>query len=291
VSDYKLFKVPVSSGELAVARWGGGAVAVVAVHGISASHLAWSSVAEHLDGITLVAPDLRGRGGSEGVSGPFGMATHARDILTVMDHLGQEQVVVAGHSMGAHVVLEVVSRAPERVAGAVLVDGGLTAPLPLGADIDHVLEATLGPALARLRRSFESREAYFAFWKEHPAFKETGCWNKHVEAYLAYDLTGAPPELRSRVSEQAVIEDGREILSGAGMEHLASVNCPVSLLRAPRGLLNQVEPQISDEVVARARRSLPSLEDEIVPDSNHYTLMFEDHAATAVALGIKRSAS
>jgi lipase len=290
VTDPELIEVPVSSGELTVARWGGGPVVVVAVHGISASHRAWSLVAEHLESLTLVAPDLRGRGGSEGVPGPFGMAPHARDVLTVIDHLGLEQVVVAGHSMGAHVVLEVASRAPERVAAAVLVDGGLAAPLPPGTDIDLLLEATLGPALARLRRSFESREAYFTFWKEHPAFKETGCWNPHVEAYLAYDLTGAPPELRSRVSEQAVTKDGREILSGTRLEHLASISCPVTLLRAPRGLLNQVEPQISDELVARARRSLPSLDDEIVHDSNHYTMMFEDHAATAVALAIQRSA-
>lgn len=283
-------KVPVSGGDLTIGRWGDGPVTVVAIHGISASHRAWSAVAEHLDGITLVAPDLRGRGASEGVPGPFGMAAHARDVVSVIDHIAQERVVVVGHSMGGYVVLELAAKLPDRVSAVVLVDGGLATAPPPGAAIDRLLEATLGPALVRLRRSFESRDAYFSFWKEHPAFKETGCWNEHVEAYLDYDLTGEPEDLRSRVSEEAVIEDGREVLSGGGAwNNLGAISCPVSLLRAPRGLLNQREPLISEALVKRARRSLAPLIDEIVPGCNHYTLMFEEHAAAAVGRGIERA--
>lgn len=288
MNDYALSKVPVPGGELTVARWGDGPVTVVAVHGISASHRAWSAVAEHLEHITLVAPDLRGRGASGSLPGPFGMAVHAQDVIAALDHMGLGEFVAAGHSMGGYVVLELAALAPERVSAVVLVDGGLGAPLPRGADIDRLLEAMLGPALARLRRSFESRDEYLDFWKEHPAFKETGCWNEHVEAYLDYDLTGEPGELRSRVSEEAVIEDGREVLSGAGAwNNLGAISCPVSLLRAPRGLLNQDEPLIADPLVVRARGKLPSLADQIVPDCNHYTLMFEDEAAAAVARAIQ----
>jgi hypothetical protein len=165
------------------------------------------------------------------------------------------------------------------------VDGGLSAPLEPGADPDRLLETMLGPALARLRRTFESRDAYLDFWKEHPAFKETGCWNEHVEAYLDYDLTGEAPELRSKVSEEAVIEDGREILRGGGAgDNLASLTCPVKLVRATRGLLNQEEPLISDSLVTRARRALrDGFEEQTIPDCNHYTLMFEKKAAASVA--------
>lgn len=291
MNDPELSQVPVSGGDLTVGRWGDGPISVVALHGISASHRAWSAVAEHLHGVTLVAPDLRGKGAGESLPGPFGMATHGRDALAVVNHLGLNQVVLVGHSMGGYVVLELAAKAPERVSSVVLVDGGLASASPPGADIDRLLEATLGPALARLRRGFESRDAYFSFWKEHPAFKETGCWNKHFEAYLDYDLTGEPPELRSRVSEEAVIEDGREVLSGAGAwNNLGAISCPVSLLRAPRGLLNQREPLISDALVTRARRTLAPLTDEIVPGCNHYTLMFDEHAAAAVGRGIERAA-
>ncbi|HEU4488302.1 MAG TPA: alpha/beta hydrolase, partial [Actinomycetota bacterium] len=219
-----------------------------------------------------------------------GMAVHARDALAAAGALGAERFVAAGHSMGGHVALEVARRAPERVSGVVLVDGGLSSPLEVGAEVDRLLETMLGPALARLRRTFESRGAYLDFWKEHPAFKETGCWNEHVEAYLDYDLTGEAPELRSRVSEEAVIEDGREILRNGGAGgNLASLTCPVKLVRAPRGLLNQPEPLISDSLVTLARRDLKDgFEEQTIPDCNHYTLMFEQKAAGSVAQAIEK---
>jgi pimeloyl-ACP methyl ester carboxylesterase len=289
LTEPELIAVEVSGGELTVARWGRGPILVVAVHGITASHRAWSLVAQLADNVTLLAPDLRGRGAGSSLPGPFGMAVHARDALAAADALGAERFVATGHSMGGHVVLELARRAPERVSGVVLVDGGLSAPLEPGSDPDRLLEAMLGPALARLRRTFESRDAYLDFWKGHPAFKETGCWNEHVEAYLDYDLTGEAPELRSRVSEEAVIEDGREVLRGGGSGNLAAISCPVSVVRAPRGLLNQNEPLISDALLSRGRRLREEgFEEQTVPDCNHYTLMFEDSKAASVARALEK---
>ena len=51
---------------------------------------------------------------------------------------------------------------------AVLVDGGLPLPVPPGADLDQVLAATLGPALERLDRTFESADAYVEFFRGVP---------------------------------------------------------------------------------------------------------------------------
>lgn len=289
MNEPELIMVEVFGGELTVARWGRGPIIVVAVHGITASHRAWSLIAQLAENVTLLAPDLRGRGAGASLPGPFGMAVHARDALAAAGALGAERFVAAGHSMGGHVALELARRAPERVSGVLLVDGGLSAPLRSGADPDRLLETMLGPALARLRRTFESRDAYLDFWKAHPAFKETGCWNEHVEAYLDYDLTGEAPELRSRVSEEAVIEDGREVLSGGAGGNLASLTCPVKLVRAPRGLLNQKEPLISDALVTRARGDLgDGFEEQTIPDCNHYTIMFEQQAAGSVAKALEK---
>ena len=284
--------VPVVGGELRVARWGSGGPVVVAVHGITASHVAWRAVAQHLDGITVLAPDLRGRGGSAHLSTPYGIASHARDVVSVLDHLGVEKAVAVGHSMGAHVVAELAAIRPERVTRLVLVDGGLPVPLPPGADPDELLEAVLGPALARLRRTFISREEYFSFWRGHPAFAETGCWNAHVEAYLDYDLAGSRPELTSRVSEAAVLADGRDLLVDDSLrDHLIEVACPVLLLRAPRGLLNQSSPQVADRVVDEWRSILPELTDEMVPDTNHYTLLLGDRGSKRIAQRILEGTS
>jgi lipase len=284
VIEPKLAEVPVEGGQLKVAQWGSGGPVAVAVHGITASHVAWRAVAQHLDGITVLAPDLRGRGGSAPLPGPYGMAAHARDVLAVLDRFGIDKTVAVGHSMGAHVVAELAAACSGRVARLVLVDGGLPVRLPAGTNADALLESILGPALARLRRSFGSRDEYFSFWREHPAFAETRCWNAHVEAYLDYDLTGSAPQLRSRVSEEAVIADGRDLLVNKSLRtHLREVACPVALLRAPRGLLNQPSPQVPDRVVAEWRRVLPDLVDDVVPDTNHYTLLVGDEGSKGVA--------
>jgi pimeloyl-ACP methyl ester carboxylesterase len=150
-------------------------------------------------------------------------------------------------------------------------------------DPDLALAATLGPALERLRQVFPSREAYRQFWRRHPAFTST--WTADVEAYVDYDLEEADGDFRSRVSEQAVRLDARELLVEVGdlRAALASIRCPIALFRAPRNLLDQPTPLIPDELVADWQQRLPDLTDTMVEGTNHYTLFFGDAGATALA--------
>jgi pimeloyl-ACP methyl ester carboxylesterase len=147
---YRERHVPLPGGTLFVGEWGpDDGVPVVAVHGITASHRAWAVVARLLPGHRLLAPDLRGRGGSNGLPAPSGMVRHAADVLAVLDAAGVERAVVAGHSMGGFVALAFAHRHPERVERLVLADGGLPLVLPEGVDVDTAVQVTLGPALAR----------------------------------------------------------------------------------------------------------------------------------------------
>ena len=74
------------------------------------------------------------------------MPSCAGDVLAVLDHLGWSRAVVVGHSWGASVALEAAASAPDRVAAAVLVDGGLWSLSALGPR-DRVREALIPPAL------------------------------------------------------------------------------------------------------------------------------------------------
>lgn len=65
--------VPVDGGKLHVGDWGGARPVVLALHGITASHVSWTGVAARLTGCRLVAPDLRGRGRSRDLLGPYGL--------------------------------------------------------------------------------------------------------------------------------------------------------------------------------------------------------------------------
>lgn len=284
----ELVSVPVEGGDLAVGVWEGEGPLVVAAHGITASHLGWSMVADALAGsVRLVAPDLRGRGASSGLPGPYGLHTHARDLVAVMDHFGVESTLIVGQSMGGYVAAVMTDDFPERVARVLMVDGGIPLPLPEGLTLDQVVEAVIGPARARLSMTFESREAYRDFWRSHPALAEW--WSPEVEAYVDYDLVGSPPEMRSRVSLEAVLEDSEDTLRDEGLRSVLSrTTAPVELLRAERGMLNQVPPLFPDELVSQHGGSVVDL--GAVPDTNHYTIIMSTHGAAAVADAIRKAA-
>ncbi|HWF15709.1 MAG TPA: alpha/beta hydrolase, partial [Acidimicrobiales bacterium] len=127
-------KVEVPAGRLHVTRFGPGSRAVLGIHGITASSMSMAVVARHLGAdATLVAPDLRGRGASAGLPGPYGMRAHAEDCAAVITELCEPPVVVLGHSMGAFVAVVLAATHPELVERLVLADGGLPLPLPEGA--------------------------------------------------------------------------------------------------------------------------------------------------------------
>ena len=260
------FRVSVDGGELAGGQWhaDAGGMPLVGIHGITANHVSWAMVAAALPGVRLIAPDLRGRGGSGGLPGPYAMAGHADDVARMLDGLGVERAVVAGHSMGAFVAVWMAERHPDRVERLVLIDGGL--PVPRTAD--------LGPARDRLRMTFASADDYLAFWHRHPALGPW--WNDAVEAYALYDLVGTPPELRSSVSEAAMSVNATEMDGSSGYaEALAGLTLPIAFVRAPRGLLN-TDPLYLPEEPAEWRGRLPWFEAFEADDVNHYTIVMTE---------------
>jgi len=131
---HTLREVQVRGGALCVAQAGSpleeARVVVLALHGITSSHMAFRATARKLaavPGLCLLAPDLRGRGRSA-LPGPYGFASHGADLLAVLDDAGVERVVVAGHSMGGYVAARLAADHPDRIGALVLVDGGLLVP-------------------------------------------------------------------------------------------------------------------------------------------------------------------
>jgi pimeloyl-ACP methyl ester carboxylesterase len=285
--------VPVAGGTLHVgvagADPGSGAPVVVLVHGITGSHRSWSPVVRALGpDVTVLAPDLRGRGASSGITGPFGMAAHAADVLALLDFCDVATAVVAGHSMGGYVTTRFAALAPDRISAAVLVDGGLPLPRPDGISPDDLLAAILGPALARLTMTFDSTEAYRAFWRAHPAFDGPDKWSDDVTDYVDYDLDPTAEVIRSRVREDAVRADGRDLLDGdTAAQSLEALKCPATLLWAPRGLLDDDRPLLPAPVIDAASGTLPQLVVQEVPDTNHYLILLRERDARPVAGAIR----
>jgi pimeloyl-ACP methyl ester carboxylesterase len=282
------FTVPVEGGDLLVTRFGTGPRTLLGIYGITASSISLRAVARRLGAeFTLVAPDLRGRGGSAHLPGPFGMRQHAADCAAIIHALDSRPVVVLGESMGAYVGVVLAAEHPDLVRRLILADGGLPLPLPPGlppeADPAQMTERLLGPAIQRLTMVFPSRNAYLDFWRQHPAF--THDWNDDVEAYLDYDLEPCEGGFRSRVRAAAARTDGVQHLAEPQLfsDSLTRIACPIHLVRAPRNLLNQPAPLLSDAVVAEWQARLPNLTVEMVSDVNHYSLMMGERGAGVLA--------
>jgi pimeloyl-ACP methyl ester carboxylesterase len=285
----RLLNVPVDGGDLRVLLWGNGKRVAVALHGITASGMSWQAVARHMPADwTLAAPDLRGRGHSGHLPGPYGLDRHASDVTAVLRHFGGRPVL-AGHSMGAYVALLTRDAHPELVRRLVLVDGGLPLPVPDGIDLEALLDASLGPAIARLGQTFGDTEAYLDFWRAHPALADH--WTADVEAYIRYDLTGEPGKLRSRAAEDAVRTDARDVLAEKPFaDALSRLTKPTPLLTAPAGMFGQPPGLLPPEVIASWRERAPQLRPQMVPGVNHYTIMFEREAAATVSQAIRAAA-
>jgi lipase len=234
---YDSFAVQVGGGSLHLGRWGTGGPVLLAAHGITGTHRSFRGLAEQLgEQVTLLAPDLRGRGRSNQVAGPFSMAAHAEDLVAVLDHAGVERAPVVGHSMDGFVAVVAAHRHPERVERLVLVDGGL--PLDLGGlagrPVEQVVAAVIGPALQRLRMSFPSTAAYLDYWRRHPALASD--WNDYGEDAYTYDLEGEEPALRSGVREAAVLADAdSQLVRDDVPAALRALRHPAVLLRAAAG--------------------------------------------------------
>lgn len=283
----EIFDVPVAGGSLRAYRWPGDEPTILALHGITANALSWRWVAEELQGrATLVAVDLRGRAESADLPGPYGLGAHVDDLVAVLDHLGLRRAPVAGHSMGAFVAALAAARHPDRISSVLLVDGGVALAVPEGADIDVILEAVIGPAMRRLRMTFDSPQAYLDYWRAHPAL--SAHWSPQVEEYLLRDLVGTTPELRSSCHLEAIRADASDtLLDAQTVAAVHELTCPATLLWAPRGLLDEPQGLYDESRLDQAGVDRHRIAVETVADVNHYTILMSGKGAQVVARHIQ----
>jgi lipase len=158
-------------------------------------------------------------------------------------------------------------------------------PEPPDADPDALLDLTLGPAIERLRQTYGSVDAYVDFFRQHPALGPH--WDRGIEEYVRYDALETPDGVRSRCREESVRADGRDLLvSGATYEpEVRALDVPVRVLAAPYGMFGEA-PGLLPEAGLAAYAGLEGVEVEVVPETNHYTIVFAPEAAARVAAAV-----
>lgn len=98
----------------------GSGPAVVLLHGFPLSRRMWEPQRAALvaGGFRVITPDLRGFGESEAPAEGYDMNTYADDVVALLNYLGIGRAVIGGMSMGGYVLLNLLERHRERVAGA-----------------------------------------------------------------------------------------------------------------------------------------------------------------------------
>src|SRR5215210_1094795 len=229
--------------ELAIWRAGEGSDPVVCLHGITAQHRAFNAAARLLGPTRgLVGVDLRGRGDSDKPDSGYGLETHASDVVRVLDHLGLDDAVLLGHSMGAFVALKTALAYPDRVRALALLDGGWprveSTPEEMTEEEKEeaeALEEGLARAFRRLDMVFESPGAYLDFW-----FPDRGLTMDDLPPdlsdYYLYDLGEVEGGYNPRASRAAAEEDSPSVSSTSPTaEEMRGVGCPIALVRASEG--------------------------------------------------------
>jgi pimeloyl-ACP methyl ester carboxylesterase len=273
--------VPVAGGAMTVAQAGPptepGGLVVLGLHGMTGTHMIYRTVARALCNgarpVSLLVPDMRGRGRSADLPEPYGIAAHVADLIAVLDHVGAGRAVVVGHSMGCNVAARLAADHPDRVAAVVLLDGGLPI-LPehvIDEDEEDEDEGELHGLLDRFEATFATVEQYLEYWRGHPGLR--GTWDEDVHAFVLHDFVVDEDGVRCAAKLKAVRDDVTDVMcDGRTWTSVTRVRAPVRLMRAERGLYDD-EPLIPLPELEEFLQHNPHVSAEIVPDVNHFTLV------------------
>ncbi len=226
-------RVHANGTDLALYDWGGDGTPIVLVHATGLCARVWDPVVEALPGnLRVLAVDLRGHGRSP-LPGPveprFRWRTFGDDLGAVIEALDLRDVMVVGHSMGAHSAAAAALAAPSRTTRLLLLDPTLSPPPPAGTPLPP--EASEQPA-ARRRADWASPEEFaerlrgqrpFATWDERAL-------RAYTTAGLTLDATTGRYRLACPPLFEASIYAGRNTASLDA--DLGNIEARVSIVRA-----------------------------------------------------------
>lgn len=241
---------------------------IIITHGLSANAHFFDGLAASSLPNRLLAVDLRGRGLSDKPETGYSMADHAADIIGLMDNLGLEDVILAGHSFGGLLTCYLAANFPERVRRCIVMDSGFMHPS---------VKELIKPSLARLEQRIPSWEAYrdavkgAAYWQ--------GYWDTAVESYYRADVQSYEDgSVQARSKPENIAEAIDKVLNEPWEEIFGRVHQPTIMLHAVGAFGKPGSPPVVPPEQAKATvNALPNCRYRAV-HGNHMTMLFGDNA-------------
>lgn len=222
----------------------------------------------------VIRMDFRGRGASDHADpATYHVPFEARDVLTLLDHLGLPKVTILGTSRGGIVAMVLAATAKERLSGVILNDiGPVVAQEGLNAIMGYIGRPPSARSLAEVAAFYPTFYAGVfenvppATWADFARrlFREEG-----GRLHLRYD-----PRLREAVAPAfepgAVAPDLWPLFD-------AFAGLPLGLIRGANSIF------LSAETTAEMRRRRPDMAYAEVPGRGHVPFLDEPEAQAVIA--------
>ena len=172
---------------------GGTGPVVVLLHGYAQTSHMWIPLMPLLaTSHTVIAPDLRGIGGSQRTRDGYDKKTMAKDIHDLVRQLGHQQVQLVGHDIGLMVAYAYAAQYPSEVSKVILMDAFL-------------------PGIGNWQEVWLLRDLWhFHFYGETPLALVKGRERTYFEHFwndFAADKTKSVPEADRRVYAKSYARD------------------------------------------------------------------------------------
>jgi pimeloyl-ACP methyl ester carboxylesterase len=219
----------------------------------------------------LISVDLRGRGLSDKPDTGYSIATHAQDIVSLLDALEIQKITLGGHSFGAFLGLYIAKHYPERVDKLLMLDAA--------ARLHPDTREMLIPSMSRLGQIYPSFEAYLGKVKNAPYLS---FWDNTMLSYYEADVkTNEDGSVIPRSLPENIKEAADAVLGEPWLEYLQGVSHSAILINAT-GNYSDIAPLLPKEFALETVNMMQNCQYvEVV--GNHQTMLYGEGAKQIVA--------
>ena len=271
-------------------EYGIGEQVIICLPGLTRNCRDYEGLASHLSRRwRVITPDLRGRGKSQRDPNwkQYLPPTYARDMWTLLDHLGIEQVSIVGTSLGGLMAMIMADQQPQRLRAVVMNDVGPHVPPEAIARLLQYVGRTppqpdWGSAIAMTRQNYGLAypDADDAFWEA----QVRNAWSQREDGSVAPDHDPKIGDALRHAGKAAglmrfVQKIGIRRVRGINLDpwdNFKAMSMPTLLLR---GELSDI---LLPETVARMQAIKPDLEVVTIPGRGHTPTLDEPESRAAI---------
>lgn len=104
---------------------------IILIHGFPLNKSMWNKqIGELKKNYRVIAYDIRGHGNSDAGDDDFSIELFVNDLISLMDDLKIDKVILCGFSMGGYIALNAIENYPERFSALILCDTNCTEDKP-----------------------------------------------------------------------------------------------------------------------------------------------------------------